>query len=75
MLLSTRKFCSSYFQLLWMGKLKPGCMTTLAPELTMMLLGYGALQCFTVLMEVGKIGEIHNSRPNKILFYFSFCSI
>ena len=56
-----------------MGKLKLGCMTTWAPESTMMLLGNGALQCFTVLMEVGKIGVIHNSRPNKTLkLYFVF---
>lgn len=54
-----------------MGKLKLGCMTTLAPELTMMLLGNGALQCFTVLMEVGEIGEIYNSIPHKNLFCFS----
>lgn len=46
-------------------------MTMLAPELTMMLLGSRALQCFTVLMAVGENAEIiHYFISNKWHFFF-----
>ena len=50
-----RHHCSSYFLLLLMGKLRPGCMIIWVPELTMMPQVTGVLQCFTVLMEAGMI--------------------
>ena len=37
-----------------MGKLRLGCTTTWAQELTMMLLDSGVPECSTVLMEAGK---------------------
>ena len=51
-------FFSLSSQLLSMGKLRLGCMTIWDPEFTMMLLGIGVPQCFTVLMEAGKISDI-----------------
>lgn len=46
--------CSLFFQLQLMGRLRPGSMIIWDQGLTMMLLGDGALLCFTVLMAVGQ---------------------
>lgn len=63
--------CSLYFQLLLMGKSRPGCMTTWAPGSIMMLLGIGAPQCFIVPMEIGNTMKNNiEGLPSYLYIYF-----